>query len=167
MNNCCYFQELIQAEIDQEITSAEKKDLHIHLKDCSACRDEYTGLIKIDQRLNSYFSDLKIKKLQYSNLNPFLKISSLNYWKSCFKDWGNSLTYCLKIAAAVGTLSLIALTFVTFAWNFSWRIKSNTFISLPEQNRIISPVWLFRSDEQQKEWQQYYYLLFNEENGKI
>lgn len=167
MNTCCYYQELIQAEIDQEIVSAEKDKLHDHLRKCEPCRNEYKSFIKLDQNLNSYFSPLKIKKLQYRNLNPFLKISSLNYWKSRFKDWGNSMTYCLKVTAALCTISLITLMFVNFAWNFSRQIKDKPFISLQYENRPIYPARLFRTNDQQQEWQQYYHILFDEGNGRL
>ena len=38
MENCGYFEELISAELDGELSEAEKEALRAHLETCDACR---------------------------------------------------------------------------------------------------------------------------------
>ncbi len=167
MNNCCYYQELIQAEIDRENTSAEKEELHAHLRKCGHCCKEYESFLKLDQNLNSFFSELKEQKLQYTKINPFKKISSINYWKSRFKEWGSNVGYCLKVSAALAVFSIMCLLFVTFIWNFSAQLRQVTWSSPNHENRLLSPLWFYSRYEQEEEFEKYYFLLFEEGNGRL
>lgn len=44
MKNCEYYEELIGAALDGEITAEEDKELHAHLESCEACRSFYEAM---------------------------------------------------------------------------------------------------------------------------
>ena len=44
MKNCEYYEELIGAALDGEITAEEDKELRAHLESCEACRSFYEAM---------------------------------------------------------------------------------------------------------------------------
>ena len=44
MKNCEYYEELIGAALDGEITAEEDKELRAHLESCEACRSFYKAM---------------------------------------------------------------------------------------------------------------------------
>ena len=45
MEDCRYYEELIGAELDGELTDSEAEALHAHLETCETCRIKLPGII--------------------------------------------------------------------------------------------------------------------------
>ena len=98
MKNCEYYEELIGAALDGEITAEEDKELRAHLESCEACRSFYEAMQAIsgtDDALGDVPEDFtanvmaRVRETAAPAEKPAKKKAGRSRWaNSSARSWG-------------------------------------------------------------------------------